>query len=624
MCGICGWISMTLKPQNLIDMMDSIHHRGPDDCGTFIDGVTALGHRRLSIIDINKGSQPMESIRGNAIVFNGEIYNYIELRSELIDKGHQFKTDSDTEVILIAYEEWGYKCLDKLNGMFGFAIYDRLNKQIFLGRDRLGKKPLYYFHEKKLFAFASEIKSLLTLPQIHQSISINHNAISDYLSLGYILTPKTIFKDIKRLEASHYAIYEISTGIFKIRQYWHLKNFFLAEKQGLSKDNQIKGFMDIFEDAVKIRLRSDVPLGGFLSGGLDSSSIITLMKKFSNNNVQAFSIGFKVKDFDETKFARAAAENIKVDLITENYEGPSEDMLSKMIWHFDEPFSDNSLIPVFQLNRLTSKYLKVALSGDGADEILAGYPTYLADYYYNNVYSKIPVIIQRLLSKSIKMITSPSYKKVSLDYKINQFLGCIGLSSQRAHYWWRVIFSEQEKMAIMTPELYNECRDYDPYEAFNKYFDEVKGAGFLDSSLYVDIKTWLQDDILVKVDRMSMANSVEVRSPFLDHRLVEFTAKLPQDAKFRLNSQKYLLREAMNGSLSHSTLNRKKAGFNSPTKDIGINSLRKNQLFSSDFCINSKKEDITYKSFNLAVLEKWIDIYDNYKASGKWETIKYV
>ncbi|MBF0473635.1 MAG: hypothetical protein HQK93_07875, partial [Nitrospirae bacterium] len=280
-------------------------------------------------------------------------------------------------------------------------------------------------------------------------------------------------------------------------------------------------------------------------------------------------------------------------------------------------------IPVFQLNRLTAKILKVALSGDGADEILAGYPTYLADYYYNNVYSKIPLIIQKLLSKTVKTITSPSYKKVSIDYKINQFLGSAGLSPQRAHYWWRVIFSDNEKMAIMSQELYNECKDYDPFDQFNRYFDEVRGAGFLDSCLYVDIKTWLQDDILVKVDRMSMANSVEIRCPFLDYRLVEYAAMLPTEAKFRLNNQKYILKEAMKGHLTKTTLKRKKAGFNSPTKDIGMNRLRKNPLFSSDFSLNRKKEDITFKSFNLAVLDKWMDLFDNYKASGKWERLKY-
>lgn len=629
MCGICGWVShdgsVRLSHQDLKKMTDTLLHRGPDDAGHFIDNNIALGHRRLSIIDLESGHQPMADERGHVVVLNGEIYNYIELRDELAKKDYVFKSDSDTEVLLAAYGAWGKNCVNRFVGMFSFVIWDSNKKELFIARDRLGKKPFYYFNCGGLFAFASEIKSLLTLPQVKKTIDIDPLSISDYLSLGYILSPKTIFSNIKKMPAAHYAIYDIHNKHLRLNDYWSLEDYFLAAKEKNNEKMLNDDFLDLLKQSTSIRLRSDVPLGAFLSGGLDSTSVVSVMKNFSDAKIKTFCIGFHEDSYDESHYARTAAEYLGVDIKTAFYKKPAATELSKMIWHFDEPFSDNSFIPTYQLSQLTRKFVTVALSGDGADEILAGYPTYLADSLYKK-YSKLPNILQSILYKSTQNFLTPSYKKVSWDYKILQFLSSYGLSRERAHYWWRVIFSESEKEKIMSPELLNMCDGYDPFDTFYNYFKKVQGANFLDRTLYVDLKTWLQDDILVKIDRMSMANSLEVRSSFLDHHLVELTAKLPPRAKLNGRKQKYILKESIKKYLPKESFTRSKKGFNTPFQKewaISLSSLKGSGLFADNFHLNPVNMDITFKSFNFEVLTKWFDIYNNYKKTGDWVSIEY-
>jgi asparagine synthase (glutamine-hydrolysing) len=626
MCGICGWIDHSNNKEEynlrqLKKMTGVLGHRGPDEDGFWIKDNIALGHRRLSIIDLGLGQQPMFGNHGNSIVFNGEIYNYKELRSELINKGLVFRTNSDTEVILHSYEAWGEACLDRFIGMFSFVIWNPQKRELFIARDRLGKKPFYYYHGTSMFAFASEIKSLLSLKEIKENIGINPYSVSDYLSLGYILTPKTIFTGINRLPAGYYAIYGIDNGNLTLHKYWNLENFLIPGNNSIYNSKMENDFLDIFNDAVRIRLYSDVPLGAFLSGGIDSSSVVASMSHIHSTKLHTFCVGFGEDSYDESNYAETVARHLNVDLKIRPYSNPTATELSNLIWYFDEPFGDNSFIPTYQLNKLAREYVTVALSGDGGDEVLAGYSTYMADKYFK-AYSVFPVFFQRWLYLMAKNLLMPSYKKVSWDYKLIRFLSSYGFSREMAHYWWRVIFNENEKKLIMSPDIFKACRGYNPFDTFKDYFDRVHHANFLDRSLFVDIKTWLQDDILVKVDRMSMANSLEVRSPFLDHRLVEFAIKLPNSAKIRDNKQKIILKNCMKKYLPAETVYRKKSGFNAPVK-IGLNSPLRSELFSGNYHLNPAKEDITFKSFNLTVLNIWVDMYNRFKLMGRWEPLIY-
>jgi asparagine synthase (glutamine-hydrolysing) len=627
MCGICGWINREPRTDLTIEILKNmscqIRHRGPDAEGFFLSDSVALAHQRLSIIDLSNGQQPMRNAAGQTIVFNGEIYNFIELRNKLRQLGRVFKTQSDTEVLLEAYAEWGLSFLDRLIGMFSFAIYDPQRQELIMARDRLGKKPFFYFYDDKLFAFGSEIKSLLALPPVRETAKLDPCAVSDFLSLGYVLTPKTIFKNIRKLPAAHYAVFSLRTGSLVLKAYWDLSSFYHPDhKRPLSKATYDQ-FMNLLRDSVRIRLRSDVPLGGFLSGGIDSATVVALMKRESTEPVRTFCVGFKEKSYDESAEAKRTAQYLGVDFETAYAKNPSEGDVSRMAWFFDEPFADNSLIPMYLLNEEAKKRVTVVLSGDGGDELLAGYPTTLADHLYS-YYQKIPGFLQEGLLSLAKNLLRPSYRKVSMDYKILQFLKSKGMSREKAHFSWRTFFSEEEKQRIMHPDIWKSCRDYDPFDTFKTYFTEAGHASFFDQTLYVDQKTWLQDDILVKVDRMSMAHAVEVRSPFLDHRLVEFAARLPQKSKFDGKKQKIILNDVIKSYLPEDVLRRPKRGFNYPSGYCGVTNLSA-ALFPGvllpGFSLDPKKEDVTFKSFNLKALLVWLTMFEHYKKSGRWQGV---
>lgn len=627
MCGICGWVNQrdpaSMGSETLREMAGTMHHRGSDESGEFFKGNVALGHKRLSIIDLEDGQQPMSSQSGNTIVFNGEIYNYLELKKILTHKGHTFRTNSDTEVLLASYEMWGEDCLEKLNGMFSFAIYDSGKKTLFFARDRLGKKPFYYFLNEGLFAFASEIKALLVLPVVQKRIKINPLAISDFLSLGYILSPKTIYEGIEVLQAANYGIYNIPSGKLRISQYWSLEDFYHPDNKILAIGNSTETFRELLFEACKVRLRSDVPLGTYLSGGLDSSAIAASIKKITQNKIQAFTVGFEDKSYDETEYAKIVSEHLGLDHTILTSTQPSDKDFSKLVWLLDQPFADTSIIPTYALNQEAKKHTTVALSGDGADEMLAGYQTYLADKYFR-IYKRVPRGLQKGIYSLLKKVIKPSYRKVSFDYKLLQFLSSYGLSAEKAHYWWRVIFSNNEKKKIMSYDLSKMCAGYDPFDTFKEYFLKVPKCSFLDKTLYVDQKTWLQDNILVKVDRASMANSVEVRSPFLDHNIVEYVARIPDRLKLSGNRQKIILKSAMRPLLKQCIINRRKSGFNSPTNMVGeiqIKPQNPSNLFSTGYSLRGDFEDITYKAFSFAILGKWLDMNDHFSSTGNWEHI---
>ncbi len=622
MCGIAGFSRASGAPDDtssLKRMTDSIVHRGPDGEGAWIGKGVHLGHRRLTIIDVSTGDQPMVGESGCVITYNGEIYNYLELRRELEAENATFRTTSDTEVLLKLYERDGEKCLDRLIGMFAFAIWDPNRKKLFLARDRLGKKPLYVFEADGFFAFASEIKALLTLEEVRDSSEIDLEAVKDFLSLGYILTPKTIFRRIKKLPAGHYTWYEPGNGMATPVEYWDLSAAFMAPKFANGSDTQER-FKALFDDAVRLRLRSDVPLGGFLSGGLDSVSVVASMASESASPVSAYCIGFDEPSFDESAYAKAAARHLKVDLTVSNQPPFSETDLRNLIWHADEPFADTSIVPTYSLNKIARRGVKVALSGDGADEILAGYPTYRADAYHK-VWSRMPPPIRAGIGWAAEKLVPATHHKVGWDHKLRKFLAGHAYPAERAHYFWREIFTPDEIEEILSPDAVAAVGEYDPFDRFQDYSRQVEEASFLDRTLYVDTKTWLQDDILVKVDRMSMANSLEVRTPFLDHRLVEFCARLPAEAKLTLRRQKGILRDVMSTALPAQTLNRGKQGFNTPTQHLGFFELNGNamsEVFKDTFKLNKDAADISFRSFSLAVLSNWMRMYDGYRKGSVW------
>lgn len=624
MCGIAG-IAGDLVPDSeavLPVIVRALAHRGPDGEGVWFGPAIHLGHRRLAVIDTtDAAAQPMQGASGSVIVFNGEIYNHLELRAELEARGVRFRTRSDTEVLLAAYETWGEDCLPRLAGMFAFAIWDAGRRVIFLARDRLGKKPLYLFRQGRGLAFASEAKALLTLPAVRAGAVPDLQALSDFLSLGYILSPKTAFANIARLPPAHAARFDPANGAWSEWRWWNLAEHVLAPRLPYDESARDR-FRELLSLAVSQRLQADVPLGIFLSGGVDSAAVAASAAALHTRPPHAFTVGFNDHSFDERAQAEETARHLGLPIEVMEQGGGGEIDLGRMVWHCDEPFADTSLLPTWQLDATARRRVTVALSGDGADEILAGYPTYRADQFYR-LWRHVPGGIQAALARVAGRWLRPSYRKVSFDYKLRQFLGAQGLDRRRAHYWWRVVFSEPEKRRLLHPDIVAELEDYDPYESFAAHFAEVEGASFLDQSLYVDVKTWLADDILVKIDRMSMAVGLEVRSPFLDHRLVEFAFRLPPAAKMAGTRQKVILKDTMRGVLPAATLTRRKQGFGAPTRDLGrldapgsFSSLP--ALFNPDFVLDDRAEDVTYKSFSLRVLGLWLERLDNYRRGESW------
>jgi asparagine synthase (glutamine-hydrolysing) len=562
MCGISGILDWH-KPvarETLQNMIRRLKHRGPDAEGIFIEGPIGLAHRRLSVIDLNEtANQPLRDGSGSYhIIFNGEIYNFKVLRQDLEATGSQFHTESDTEVLLEAYKKWGTNCLERLNGMFAFAIWDHPKRRLFLARDRLGKKPLFYFpFSDGGLLFASELKALLAHPAAPRDLDLN--ALNQYLSLGYVPGASCIISGIKKLPPGHFLIAEKGKSQEPV-SYWDLKAAFLAKRKFHSTAEATEEFQSLFRDAVKDRLASDVPLGAFLSGGVDSSSIVSAMTHVRPSpQPQTFSMGFKEETYSELAMAREVADLLKVNHRDQDLDIGLLPQLPEIAYFADEPFADTSIIPMFSLAEFSKQHVTVCLSGDGGDEILGGYETYIADKLCKKT-KWFPNGIREGLLALINTFWPVSFGKVSLDYKIRKFLEGHSADIDRAHASWRILFSEDDKKSLLAHPMENE----DPLEPFLKYSREVKECHYLDRAMYVDLRTWLPDDILVKVDRSTMAHGLEVRAPFLDYRLVEFAASLPVSLKIRGFQKKYLLKQAFKKYLPAKVLHQQKRGFNSP------------------------------------------------------------
>ena len=511
MCGIVGkfnFRSLEPVPPALIESMrDRMVHRGPDDAGVYVDGPVGLGHRRLSIIDLSaRGHQPMSARNGTLwITFNGEIYNFQILRKQLEGKGHVFSSNCDTEVILNLYQEYGVACLKHLRGMFAFAIWDQKKQVLFLARDRIGKKPLFYYFDGNVLIFASEIKAILADPLVAKEM--NYEAFCDYFKYLYVPDPKTIYRNIFKLEPGYFLTCS-RTGIEKA-QYWDVS---FARTNGASNIQEIsEGLLQTLSESVRIRMISDVPLGAFLSGGIDSSCIVALMAGHQESPVTTCSIGFDSRDHDEITFARQVAGRFKSDHHEFTVKNHAEGILDDLAYYFDEPFADQSAVPTYYVSQLARRKVTVALSGDGGDENFAGYQKYFLDDVENRFRRAIPAVIRRSLFPTLSRVLS-SFNPVVLR-KGATLLKTLGHDAGYGYYLTNSEFEESLWESLVSEETKRKIRDYDPYSVTRHYFEKADSDNHLSKILYTDLKTYLPGDILVKVDRMSMAHSLEVRAP---------------------------------------------------------------------------------------------------------------
>jgi asparagine synthase (glutamine-hydrolysing) len=561
MCGICGKINFNNEPvdKTLLQRMTScLSHRGPDDEGIYIKDNIGLGHRRLSIIDLSTlAHQPMPNEDETIwIIYNGEIYNFPELREGLIEKGHIFRSRSDTETIIHLFEEHGIECLKCLRGMFAFAIWDEKNKSLFLARDRVGKKPLYYWYSPETFVFASEIKSILQ--DENYSREPDFTAIHHYLTYQDVPSPWTAFKGIKKLPPSHYLI--LSNGRVEMKRYWKL-SYLPKHKMGVrDMKNEI---IERLKEAVRIRLISDVPIGAFLSGGIDSSAVVAMMSGILNEPVKTLSIGFKEEAYNELKYARMIAEKYKTDHNEFIVNPKATDIIDKLVWHYNEPFADSSAIPTYYVSKLAREHVTVIMNGDGGDENFAGYGRYIANEFSRSMRRFLPAPVVRALLPFILIMPHGNDPR-NFVWRLKRFLQEYIKSPEMRNAHWLCHFSTEMKNGLYTGDFLRQFSHIDSFGLIIDKYKEAEAETFLDKTLYTDVMMYLPDDLLVKVDVASMANSLEARSPFLDHEFMEFVARIPSGLKLRGRTTKYILKEALKGSLPDEVLYREKMGFAVP------------------------------------------------------------
>ena len=572
MCGITGKVyfdkNKKVNANELKSMADVIRHRGPDDEGYYIDENVGLGFRRLSIIDLKTGHQPLSNSNDTIwITFNGEIYNFKELRYTLEKKGYQFKTNTDTEVIINLYQEYGEKCVDHLRGMFAFVIWDGIKKQLFGARDRFGIKPFYYYIDEEKFVWASEIKSIAVSEKIKKDIHIE--SLDYYFAYGYMPRETSIFEKVKKLTPGHYFILKPFEGKkLEIKSYWEIK---FEPDYSKSEAYWKESIYDCLNEAVKMRMISDVPLGAFLSGGVDSSIIVALMSLNSERPVKTFSIGFKEEKYNELHYARVISDYFKTSHHEFIVEPDSIDLLPELVHAYDEPLADDSAIPTYYVSKYTREHVTVALSGDGGDELFAGYDSYTKMISLN----KIGINSKPLFSYLNKLIPDHMFGK-GLTYYLSKDKNCIG-----AYY---CLWNDYERRKIFRPELREKLEVNNAENYKIKLLGSMKGD-FLSKLKQLDMQTYMVDDILTKVDRASMMNSLEVRVPLLDHKLAELSFKIPSEFKMRGITKKYILKESFKNILPENFLTQKKRGFSVPMEVWFKGDLRK---YSYDTLLPSK------------------------------------
>ena len=563
MCGLAGFLRTASTPDRdahqrwLENMGQAIIHRGPDAGSTWLDDAVGLVHRRLSIIDLSDaGTQPMMSASGRYVItYNGEIYNFQELRDELTNQGHSFHTRTDTEVLLALYEIHGPSCLQLLNGMFALAIWDRTARKLFLARDRLGKKPLYFYEANGQFAFASELKALTPAPFV--KTELRYDAIKDFFAYQYIPDPKTIYKNVHKLAPGYWLVTDGAHT--RQEQYWDVS---FGKPSSASLGELEDGLYNLIDDAVRLRMVSDVPLGAFLSGGIDSSAVVGLMAGHTNQPVTTCAIGFDSKRFDEVHWAKKVAEQFKTDHHEFTVKDNVAESLASIARFFDEPFADPSFVPTYFVSQLARQKVTVALAGDGGDENFAGYSKYYTDHVENRLRGLFPAALRHNLFPGLARLAG--MVNTGATRKARSLLGTLALDPDEAFFITNSFFRRDVWNDLVKGELKRETHDYDPAEITRAHYKNADTDNHLSSILYTDIKTYLPGDILVKVDRMSMANSLETRAPLLDYRVVEYAAQIPSALKLHGKEKKFVLKKAFERLLPEEVLYRKKMGFSVP------------------------------------------------------------
>lgn len=628
MCGIFGIISTSsVREEQIRTGLSLLAHRGPDDSGIFCDGRVGIGHQRLSIIDIDSGHQPIFNEDGTkCIVFNGEIYNYLELKDLLIKKGHFFTTKSDTETILHAYEEWGEDCVQRLRGMFAFAIWDATDNRLFMARDRLGIKPLFYSEYGGRFSFASEMKAILADEAFPRDI--DETAQAAYFTLSYIPASLTIFSKIRKLLPGHTLTWK--DGKVHIHKYWDL--CFMPDR-GKGEDYFINGFMELMHDAVKMRLMSEVPFGAFLSGGIDSSVVVALMSRMIEDPVNTFCIGFGGDTggyLDERKYARMVAEKYASNHREFEVWPKPDDVIEKIVRAFDEPFADDSTIPSYYICQMARQNVTVALSGLGGDEAFAGYERYLG-FQLRNLYHHVPSFLRgKVIPRLIERLPERADGHYTFNH-MKRFVRAGCLRSDLSYFSYISILNSRTREVLFADrdrfnQNYESCRDI-ILEHFNSS-NVMDSGGSLNRALYCDLMTYVPEDILAVTDRMSMHHSLEIRVPFLDHVLLEFCAKIPPAMKIKWFQKKYLLKKAVAGLIPKEVLNHRKQGFVGPMttwlkndmKPYVMDVLSKHSLQKHAFLDRNGVRQVLDEHFSgreihdtliwaMIVYQKWHDLY---------------
>jgi asparagine synthase (glutamine-hydrolysing) len=563
MCGIVGVVRPAGRAADgalLARMNEAIRHRGPDEEGTYLRGGRAgMAMRRLAIIDLAGGQQPIQNEDGTLwIVYNGEIYNFRELKAELEALGHRFRTDCDTEAVVHAYEEWGKDCPTHFRGMFAFAIWDEREEQLFLARDRVGKKPLLYAHRPGGdFVFGSEFRALLRHPEVGREV--DREAIHDYLSFMCVPAPLTAYRDVRKLEPGH-SLTLTRGGEVKIERYWRPD---FNRKIKITEEEAGERAVELLREAVRVRLMSEVPLGAFLSGGIDSSAVVALMSEVSSTPVKTFSIGFEEQDFSELHHARRVAEHVGAEHHEFVVRPDALEVLPTLVDHYGEPYADSSAVPTYYVSRETRRHVTVALNGDGGDECFAGYERYAA-MSLSERYRRLPEVLREKVIRQAVGLLPSSELKPSFVRRVKRFLRAASLPPVERYARWVSVLDAQRKRDLYTDEFWRETGDLDAGRWLAPWFAQANGAGVVDASLLTDTMTYLPNDLLVKVDIASMAVSLEARSPFLDHHVIEFAASLPVNLKLRGLTTKYLLKKTLKKLLPSENLTRAKMGFGVP------------------------------------------------------------
>lgn len=561
MCGICGF---NWKDEKLVERMaDKLAHRGPDQHGIFCADGWSLGHRRLSIIDLSEaGRQPMGNEDGSVqVTFNGEIYNFAEIKADLEAKGHAFRSHTDTEVIVHGWEEYGVGMLQKFRGMFGFGLLDRKKNQLLLVRDRIGIKPIYYYSDGRKFVFASEIKAILEDPSVPREL--NREALYEYLGFEFVPAPDTMFKGIRKLPAGHYLLWD--NGKIEVKPFWDIV-FPDPGAARMTEEEVIEGIRRLLDESVKYRLIADVPLGAFLSGGLDSSAIVAMMRRHISGPLRTFTIGYPDKTFSELDYAKIVSDQFETEHHVLMIEGMTEELIEKSIYHLDEPMTDLSSIPLMLICQEARKIVEVCLSGEGGDEVFCGYDRFKASKI-NGYYNLMPRMIrEQVIGRQVMRLRDRPEKKGAVNM-LKRFIEGSLLPDEGAHLRWQYFLAPEHVRGLFSDVFRTDVR-FDPFARLRECSARCGKTDRVNREIYLDTRYEMADSVLMKVDKMSMSCALEVRVPLLDHNLVEFMARVPGDWKLKGFQTKHIFRKALEGILPDGIIYRGKQGYSLPVKHL--------------------------------------------------------